>query len=342
MEQFEIAIIGAGISGLMAATYLAEKGKNLVIFDKGKGPVSTILVSNGKLKKGDHFACGKTWGKIRAMINHEGISINEAYPSMPVEILGMNDTAFAGAEFLVTENEDKAKEISEFKNENSSKKKILINDKSTIFDKGEDQEELNVIIKSDVHGSSEALKMAIEKIEHPEVKTKIILSDIGMINETDLSLAKASNAVLIGFNVKANREAKKISDEQKIEIKYFNIIYEAIDYVEKSLSGLLDPDIKETVLGSAEIQKIFKVSNAGKIAGSKVITGEIKAKSKARIIRDGIVVYSGEILSIYREKNQVKEVGTGLECGISIKDFIDFKEKDVIESFHAEEIQRSI
>jgi translation initiation factor IF-2 len=184
--------------------------------------------------------------------------------------------------------------------------------------------------------------MAINKIEHSEVEAKIILSDIGMINETDVSLAKASNAILIGFNVKPNREAKKLSEEQKVDIKYFNIIYEAIDYVEKSLSGLLQPDIKETVLGSAEIQKVFKVSTAGKISGCKVINGEIKSKSKARIIRDGVVVYNGEILSVFREKNQVKEVGMGLECGISIKDFIDFKEKDVIESFLAEEIQRTI
>ena len=184
--------------------------------------------------------------------------------------------------------------------------------------------------------------MAINKIKHPEVEAKIILSDIGMINETDVSLAKASNAILIGFNVKPNREAKKLAEEQKIEINFFNIIYEAIEYVEKSLSGLLEPDVKETLLGSAEIKKIFKVSSAGKIAGSKVMNGEIKSKSKARIIRDGVVVYNGEIMSIYREKNQVKEVGTGLECGISIKDFIDFKEKDVIESYLAEEIQRSI
>jgi translation initiation factor IF-2 len=163
-----------------------------------------------------------------------------------------------------------------------------------------------------------------------------------MINESDVSLAKASDAILVGFNVKPNREAKKLSEEQKVDIKYFNIIYEALEYIEKSLSGLLEPDVKETVLGSAEIQKVFKVSNAGKIAGSKVMNGEIKSKSKARIIRDGVVVYSGEIQTIYREKNQVKEVGTGLECGISLKDFIDFKEKDVIESYLAEEIQRSI
>ena len=334
--QSEILDLKASISDKATGVVIESK------IDKGKGPVSTILVSNGKLKKGDYFACGKTWGKIRAMINHDGISINEAFPSMPVEILGMNDTAFAGAEFLVTETEDEAKEISEFKNENSSKKKILINDKSTIFDKGQDQAELNVIIKSDVHGSSEALKMAIEKIEHPEVKTKIILSDIGMINETDISLAKASNAVLIGFNVKANREAKKISDEQKIEIKYFNIIYEAIEHIEKRLSGLLEPDLKEISLGSAEVQKIFKVSKFGKIAGSKVIEGEIQNKSKARIVRDGIVVYEGEIVSIFREKNAVKEVKNGLECGISLRDFIDFKEKDIIESYQVEKIERTI
>ena len=206
----------------------------------------------------------------------------------------------------------------------------------------QDKDELNIIIKSDVQGSSEALKVAINKIEHKEVEAKIILSDIGMINETDVSLAKASNAILIGFNVKPNREAKKLAEEQKIDIKYFNIIYEAIDHVEKSLSGLLEPDIKETIIGSAEIQKVFKVSTAGKIAGSKVVSGEIKSKSKVRLIRDGVVIHTGEILSVFREKNQVKEVGTGLECGISIKDFIDFKERDVIESYLAEEIKRSI
>ena len=323
----------------------SDRARGVVIeskIDKGKGPVSTILISNGKLKRGDYFICGDTWGKIRAMINYEGKMVNEALPSMPVEILGMNSSAYAGAEFMVTKDESEAKELTEFRKNNTAQRKVLAKDKTTLFEDMKDKEELNIIIKSDVQGSSEALKMAINKIEHKEVEAKIILSDIGMINETDVSLAKASNAILIGFNIKPNREAKKLAEEQKIEIKYFNIIYEAIDYVEKSLSGLLEPDIKETVLGSAEIQKIFKVSSAGKIAGSKVISGEIKSKSKARIIRDGVVVYSGEILSIFREKNQVKEVSTGLECGISIKDFIDFKEKDVIESYLSEEIQRSI
>ena len=328
----------------LKASY-SDKARGIVIeskIDKGKGPVSTVLISNGKLNKGDYFICGDTWGKIRAMINYEGKMVNEALPSMPVEILGMNSSAYAGAEFMVTKNEDEAKELAEFRKDTIAQNVISTKEKTTLFENAKDKDELNIIIKSDVQGSSEALKMAITKIEHKEVEAKIILSDIGMINETDVSLAKASNALLLGFNVKPNREAKKLAEEQKIDIKYFNIIYEAIDYVEKSLSGLLEPDIKETVLGSAEIQKIFKVSSAGKIAGSKVISGEIKSKSKARIIRDGVVVYSGEISSIFREKNQVKEVSSGLECGISIKDFMDFKEKDIIESYLSEEIQRTI
>tara|TARA_B100001248_G_scaffold46150_1_gene29423 strand:+ start:21090 stop:23273 length:2184 start_codon:yes stop_codon:yes gene_type:complete len=334
--QSEILDLKASFSDSATGVVIESK------IDKGKGPVSTILITGGKLERGDYFICGDTWGKIRAMINFEGKTVNEALPSTPVEILGMNSSAYAGAEFIVTKNEDEAKKTSAFRKDNSEKNKLLAKDKTILFDNSKNKNELNIIIKSDVQGSNEAIKMAIDKIKHNEVEAKIILSDIGMINETDVSLAKASNAILVGFNVKPNREAKKLAEEQKIEIKFFNIIYEALEYIEKSLSGLLQPDIKETVLGSAEIQKIFKVSNAGKIAGSKVISGEIKSKSKARIIRDGVVVYSGEILSIFREKNQVREVGTGLECGISIKDFIDFKEKDVIESYLSEEIQRSI
>ena len=334
--QSEILDLKASFSDSARGVVIESK------IDKGKGPVSTVLINNGKLSRGDYFICGDTWGKVRAMINYEGKTISEAYPSSPVEILGMNNSAYAGAEFVVTKNEEEAKEMAEFKKDNSAKNNIFAKDKTTLFENSKNKDELNIIIKSDVQGSSEALKTAVNKIKHEEVEAKIILSDVGMINETDVSLAKASNAILIGFNVKPNREAKKLAEEQKIDIKFFNIIYEALDYVEKSLSGLLEPDVKETVIGSAEIQKIFKVSNAGKIAGSKVISGEIKSKSKARIIRDGVVVYNGEISSIFREKNQVKEVGTGLECGISIKDFIDFKEKDVIEAYKSEEIQRSI
>tara|TARA_B100001093_G_scaffold309369_1_gene295167 strand:- start:1440 stop:3635 length:2196 start_codon:yes stop_codon:yes gene_type:complete len=336
--QSEILDLKASFSGPATGVVIESK------IDKGKGPVSTILISNGKLKRGDFFVCGNTWGKIRAMINYEGKIVDEALPSMPIEILGMNDSAFAGAEFYVTEDEEKAKEISEFRSSNDLGKNnsLKIKDKTTLFDKQDDKDELNIVIKSDVQGSNEALRMAINKIAHEEVKPNIILSDIGMINETDVSLAKASNALLIGFNVKPNREAKKLAEEQKIDIKYFNIIYEALETVEKGLSGLLEPEKKETVFGSAEVQKVFKVSNAGKIAGSKVVEGQIKSKSKARLIRDGSVVYDGSIETIFREKNAVKEVQNGLECGIGLKDFIDYKERDIIESYDTEEILRTI
>ena len=334
--QSEILDLSASFSGPASGVVIESK------IDKGKGPVSTVLISNGLLKKADYFVCGNTYGKIRAMINHEGKIINEAVPSMPVEILGMNESVSAGAEFTVTENEEKAKEISEFNRSSSGNVKAVVKDKTSIFDNVSSKEELNIIIKSDVQGSSEALKNAINKIEHPEVKANIILSDIGMINESDVSLAKASNALLIGFNVKPNSQAKKLAEQQHVEVKYFNIIYEVLELIEKGLSGLLEPEIKETIIGTAEILKVFKVSDAGKIAGSKVTEGEITNKAKARLIRDGAVVYTGEILSIFREKNQVKEVKNGVECGISLKDFIDFKEKDIIEAFLSEKIDRQI
>jgi translation initiation factor IF-2 len=334
--QSEILDLSASFSGPATGVVIESK------IDKGKGPVSTILITNGLLKKTDYFVCGNTYGKIRAMINYKGELIDEASPSMPVEILGMNESAFAGAEFVVTENEDKAKEIAEFNKSGSVSIKPAVKDKTSIFEDQNTKEELDIIIKSDVQGSSEALKNAINRIEHPEVKANIILADIGMINESDVSLAKASNALLIGFNVKPNNQAKKLAEQQHIEIKYFNIIYEVLELVEKGLSGLLEPEVKETVIGSAEILKVFKVSDAGKIAGSKITEGEIKNKAKARLIRDGAVVYTGEISSIFREKNQVKEVKSGLECGISLKDFIDFKEKDIIEAYLSEKIDRQI
>ena len=199
-----------------------------------------------------------------------------------------------------------------------------------------------IIIKSDVHGSSEALKNAIEKITHAEVMPKIILSNIGVITETDVTLAKASKAVLIGFNVRPNKEAKKLAENEKIKINFFNIIYEVLDFVNDSLSGLLKPDIKEEIMGSAEVQAIFKVSKIGKVAGSKVLDGEISNNLKARLIRDGNVLYTGSINSIYREKNAAKQVVAGHECGITLKDFADFKEKDVIEVYKVTETERRI
>ena len=322
------------------------KAKGMVLeakIDKGKGPVATILVSNGELKKGDYFICGNTYGKIRAMLDHNAKITNNALPSSPVEILGLNEKVQAGDEFLVVENEDEAKKISDFKKSGINENKVSISaDKTNLFNKEDGKKELNIILKSDVQGSSEALKNAIDKIEHPEVKPKIILSDIGMINETDVSLAKASNAIIIGYNIKPNREAKKSAEVQKVRIEFFSIIYKAIEFVENNLSGLLEPERKEKVEGMAEILKIFKLSKSGKIAGSKVTEGEIKNNSKARILRDGKVVHDGNITTIFREKNAVKEVKNGLECGIAFKNFADFKERDIIESYTVDVIRREI
>jgi len=312
--------------------------------DKGKGPVSTVLVTNGKLKKGDIFVSGNTWGKIRAMISDDGKNAELALPSTPVEILGMNNSALAGDDFIVVDSEEKAKEINDYRIEHNKSKKatqILVN-KDSAFDSASRPKELPIIIKCDVHGSSEALKTAIEKIQHAEVAPKIILSNIGVITETDITLAIASNAIVIGFNVRPNKEAKKLAEINKVTIKLFNIIYEVLDFVNSSLSGLLKPDEKEEIVGSAEVQTIFKVSKIGKVAGSKVTNGEIVNNLNARLIRDGNVLYTGSINSIFREKNAAKQVSAGLECGITLKDFADFKEKDVIEVYKIIETERRI
>jgi len=312
--------------------------------DKGKGPVSTVIVTNGRLKKGDFFVSGNTRGKIRAMINDEGQNIDLALPSTPVEILGMDKSALAGDDFLVVETEEKSKEINDYRIAHSKSKQtslILVN-KESAFENNSGPKELPIIIKSDVHGSSEALKNAIEKIKHPEVAPKIILSNIGVITETDVTLASASNAILIGFNVRPNKEAKKLAESHKVIIKFFNIIYEVLDFVNDSLSGLLKPDVKEEIVGSAEVQEIFKVSKIGKVAGSKVVDGEIANNLNARLIRDGNVLYTGSIGSIFREKNAAKQVAAGLECGITLKDFADYKEKDVIEVYKIVETERKI
>jgi translation initiation factor IF-2 len=312
--------------------------------DKGKGSVSTVLIISGNLEKGNYFVSGNTWGKIRAMINDQGQNIDSALPSTPVEILGMNNSAFAGDDFIVVDSEEKAKKINEYriKDLKSKQAPLISANKESAFDDTATPEELSIIIKSDVHGSSEALKNAIEKIKHPEVTPKIILSNIGVITETDVTLARASNAILIGFNVRPNKEAKKLAETHKITIKFFNIIYEVLDFINDSLSGLLKPDVKEQAVGSAEVQTIFTVSKVGKVAGSKVIEGEIVNNLNARLIRDGNVLYTGAINSIFREKNAAKQVTAGLECGITLKNFVDFKEKDVIEVYKIIETERRI
>ena len=311
--------------------------------DVGRGPVATIIVTSGTLKKGDFFVSGLKWGKVRAIVNDKGKNIEEAPPSTPIEILGINGAAKAGDDFIVLENEREAKTLSESRAQESKEGKNPLSfatQESAFSDKS--SEELNLIIKSDVHGSSEAIKNAISQIKHDEVKPKIILVDIGMVTETDVTLAKASNAVLIAFNVKPSKEAKKLAERENIKIASFNIIYEVLDFIKIKMSGLLTPDIQETIIGTAQILEIFKVSGAGKVAGSKVTEGEISSVASVRIIRDGKIIHTGKIGTIFREKNQVKQVNNGQECGITVKDYMDFQKNDTIEAFNVTSKERTI
>ncbi len=311
--------------------------------DIGRGPVANIVVTAGTLKKGDYFVSGLRWGKVRALINDKGKNIDTAEPSTPVEIIGINGAAKSGDDFIVLSSEKEAKSLCQARVEESKDDKIPLNfvTQDSAFQNSV-SEELNIIIKSDVHGSSEAIKNAIDQIKHEEVKPKILLSDIGMVTETDVTLAKASNAVIIAFNVKPSKEAKKRAEQEKISISSYNIIYEVLDFIKIKMAGLLSPDIEEKIIGSAEILEIFKVSKVGKVAGSKVVEGEITQNSSARLIRDGTIIFNGKIGSIFREKDQTKQVSAGLECGITLKDFADYQKKDIIEVYNSTVTERTI
>ena len=343
-KLIEAIILQAEILDLK--TDFQSKATGIVLeskIDVGRGPVATIIVTAGTLKKGDFFVSGLRWGKVRAIINDKGQNVDEALPSTPVEILGINGAAKAGDDFIVLDNEKEAKILSQNRaqeNKESKNPLTFATQDSAFSDKS--AEELNLIIKSDVHGSSEAIKNAISQIKHAEVKPKIILSDIGMVTETDVTLAKASNAVLIAFNVKPSKEAKKLAEIEKIKISSYNIIYEVLDYIKSKMSGLLTPDIQENVTGTAQILEIFKVSGAGKVAGSKVTEGEISSNSELRIIRDGNIIFTGKVGTLFREKNQVKQVSNGQECGITIKDYVDFQKNDTLEAFNVTSKERSI
>jgi len=327
-------------------TEYESEAKGIVLeskIDVGRGPVASIIVTSGRLKKGDFFVSGKKWGKVRAILNDKGKNIEIAEPSTPIEILGINGASDAGDDFIVLLSEKEAKSLSEARVNESKEgmKNLSFATQENAFSK-KTSEELNIIIKSDVHGSAEAIKFAVSNIKHDEVKTKILHSDIGMVTESDVTLAKASDAIVIAFNVKPSKEAKKLAEQENIRIENFNIIYELIDYIKNKMSGLLTPEVNEEITGTAEVLDIFKVSKVGKVAGSKILDGEINQDSQARIIRDGTVVHSGKIGSIFREKNQVKQVNAGLECGISLKDFNDFQIKDIIEAYRSKTIERQI
>jgi translation initiation factor IF-2 len=314
--------------------------------DKGRGPVATLLVQNGTLKIGDPIVAGNTFGRVRAMVNDMGRRVKAAGPSTPVEITGLNDVPQAGDRFVIFEDEKTARQIGEARAQQALQ--AMRNETSRIsLDKLFEQmkqgemKELNVIIKADVQGSAEALAASLQKIDVDGVNIKIIHSGVGAINESDITLAAASNAIVIGFNVRPDANAKRAAESENVDIRLHRIIYKAIEEIEAAMKGMLDPEYEEKVIGQAEVRQTFKVSKIGTIAGSYVTDGKITRDSGVRLIRDGIVIYEGEIEDLKRFKDNVKEVAQGYECGITLRNFNDIKEGDVIEAFLMEEVERA-
>lgn len=313
--------------------------------DKGKGPVARVLVQHGTLKVGDTLVAGVHFGRVRAMINDKGKRLKEAGPSTPVEITGLTDVPLAGDPFLVFEDERKARAIAEKRAATLRETNMGTNARVTLDDlykriKEGEIKDLNVIIKADVQGSAEALKGSLEKIDIEGVRVKILHTGAGAITESDVILAQASNAIIIGFNVRPEPLAKAAADQEKVDIRLHRIIYNVIEEIEQAMKGMLDPVYKEVVIGHAEVRNTFKVSKIGTIAGCMITSGKITRSAEVRLIRDGIVVYEGKIDSLKRYKDDVREVAQGYECGISLDNYNDIKEGDTIEAFVMETVER--
>lgn len=312
--------------------------------DKGRGPVARILVQHGTLKIGDAFVAGNCFGRVRAMVNDKGRRLKEAGPSTPVEITGLTEVPQAGDPFMVFEDERKARSIADKRSITQRESDMGANTRVTLDDlfkhiKDGEIKDLNVIIKGDVQGSVEALKGSLAKIEVEGVRVKIIHSGAGAINESDIILAAASNAIVIGFNVRPDNQASLTAEQEKVDIRLHRVIYSVIEEIEQAMKGMLDPIFKETVIGQAEVRSTFKVTKVGVIAGSMVIQGKIARNAEARLIRGGIVIYEGKIDSLKRYKDDAKEVAQGYECGITL-DYNDIQEGDIIEAFVMEAVER--
>ncbi|MFC0215703.1 translation initiation factor IF-2 [Paenibacillus chartarius] len=313
--------------------------------DKGKGPVARVLIQHGTLKVGDSFVAGVCFGRVRAMTNDKGKKLKEAGPSTPVEITGLTEVPQAGDPLLAYEDERKARAIAERRASTLRQSSMSANARVTLDDfakkiKEGDVKDLNVIIKGDVQGSVEALRSSLEKIEVEGARVKIVLSGVGAITESDISLASASNAIVIGFNVRPESAAMATAEQEKVDVRLHNIIYNVIEEIEKAMKGMLDPIFKETSLGSAEVRNVFKITGAGIVAGCMVTTGKIVRNANARLVRNGIVVHEGKIDNLKRFKDDAKEVAAGYECGISFDRYNDIKEGDVIEAFIMETVER--
>lgn len=315
--------------------------------DKGRGPVATVLVQRGTLKKGDILLAGLEYGRVRAIINDKGESLAAAGPSMPVEVLGLSGTPGAGDEATVVDNERKAREVAVFRQSKSRELKLARQQASKLENMFSQMEEgevstVNVVLKADVQGSVEAIVDALLNLSTDEVKVKIVASGVGGINESDANLAVASTAIVVGFNVRADAAAKRIFDEDEIDLRYYSVIYDLIDEVKSAMSGMLAPEFKEEIIGLAEVRDVFRSPKFGSIAGCMVIDGIIKRNNPIRVLRDNVVIYEGELESLRRFKDDVNEVKQGTECGIGVKNYNDVKAGDQIEVFERVEVKREL
>jgi len=347
-ELLEAVLLQAELLELQAPKNTPAKG--IVIegrLDKGRGPVATILVQSGTLKRGDMILAGSTFGKVRAMLDESGNDVQEAGPSMPVEIQGLSDVPSAGEDMIVLNDERKAREIANFRQGKFREVKLAKQQASKLENMFEQMGEgvaqtLGLIIKSDVQGSYEALATSLQKLSTSEVKVNIIHTGVGAISESDVNLAAASKAVLIGFNVRADSGARKLIETLGIDVRYYNIIYEAVDEIKAALGGMLPPEHKESMIGTVEIREVFRISKVGAIAGCYVQDGMIKRNSKVRVLRNNVIVHTGELDSLKRFKDDVKEVKNNFECGLSLKNFNDIEVGDILEVYEIIEVARTL
>ncbi|MCL1878672.1 MAG: translation initiation factor IF-2, partial [Defluviitaleaceae bacterium] len=314
--------------------------------DKGRGPVATILVQEGTLRVGDPVVAGACFGKVRAMINSRGKSVKEAGPSRTVEITGLVDVPATGDVLYAAENERQARQLSESVVAKSrigmikaTQGKVSLDDLFNQIQAGQ-VKDLNIVVKADVQGSVEALRGSLEKLTNPEVRVRIIHTGVGAITESDVMLASASNAIILGFNVRPDTSAKSVAENESVDVRLYSVIYSAIDDIEAAMKGMLDPEFAEKVLGHAEIRQIFKASGIGTIGGCHVTEGKITRNAQVRIVRDGRVIYDGHLDALKRFKDDAKEVASGYDCGMTFKNYNDIKEGDKIEAYVMEEIPR--
>ncbi len=346
-DLLEMVLLVAEVEELKANPNKRARGTVIESqLDKGRGSLATVLVQSGTLKIGDAIIVGNAYGRIRAMINDQGKRVRTAEPSMPVEITGMSDVPNAGDQFIVVEDDKTARVIAEKRHMKERQQFLKISNKITLDDlykqiKEGTVRELNVILKADVHGTVEALRSSLEKIDIEGVKVRTVHTGVGAITESDVILASASSAIIIGFNVRPQPNAKRTAEHENVDIRLHSVIYKAIEEIESALKGLLDPEYKEVILGHAEVRQVIKVSKVGSIAGCYVTDGKIVRGKQARVIRDGIVIFEGDMNSLKRFKDDVKEVNTNYECGITLEKYNDFQEGDVIEVFEMQKIERT-